>query len=257
MEKAIKILVDNIINILSDNSPTIYLYGSVVLDDFRLGWSDIDILCVTETNITTEQARRLLTLRYELQKSDKTNPYYSIFEGAILSKDALFNNKPSQIVYWGTGKESIKNHYKLDSFSLSEVIDNGKLLYGIDIRNQLKKLIFADLYSDIKLHYETIRNYAQKTSKNIYSFGWLLDIARCIYTLRTGQIISKTAAGKWALKEDICNVSDELKTALKVRENPLQYKDDDYILNLAENLGNTIQKYADVLEAELKGYVNE
>lgn len=28
---------------LADNNPTILLHGSIVLDDFRLGWSDIDM----------------------------------------------------------------------------------------------------------------------------------------------------------------------------------------------------------------------
>ncbi len=142
-----------------------------MLDDFRLGWSDIDILCITQTDITAKQANRLLTLRQELKKSDKANPYYLIFEGVITSGNALFYNKPSQIVYWGTGKETIKTYYNLDSFALTEIIDNGKLLYGNDVRNQFQKPAYEDLYSDIRLHYETIRKYAQKTNKSIFSFG--------------------------------------------------------------------------------------
>ena len=250
-------MIDSIVDILSDNSPSIYLYGSVVLNDFKLGWSDIDILCVTEKEITKKQTDELLFLRRTLQKSDNTNPYYSIFEGAILSENALVNDMPSQIVYWGTNKEDIKNHYNLDSFSLLEIIENGKLLHGNDIRNQIKKPSFENLYSDVKSHYKTIRNFAQNTNRSIYSFGWLLDISRCIYTLRTGKIISKTAAGKWALKNYICNVPDELKMALDVRENPLKYKHDESILDLSENLGISVQKYADVLENELKGVINE
>ena len=71
--------------------------------------------------------------------------------------------------------------------------------------------------------------------------------------MKTGKIISKTVSGKWALKNNICNVPDELKIALDVRENPLKYKKDKCILNTAENLGNAIQKQADVLENELRG----
>ena len=40
-----------------------WLYGSVVLDDFRLGWSDIDLLVLTVSPLTDGQAHRLLTLR--------------------------------------------------------------------------------------------------------------------------------------------------------------------------------------------------
>ena len=44
MQCAIDKMVREISSILSDVKPSIYLYGSSVLDDFKLGWSDIDIL---------------------------------------------------------------------------------------------------------------------------------------------------------------------------------------------------------------------
>ena len=37
-------MTDAIVVILSGNKATVYLYGSVDLDDFKLAWSDIDIL---------------------------------------------------------------------------------------------------------------------------------------------------------------------------------------------------------------------
>ena len=84
-----------------------------------------------------------------------------------------------------------------DSFGMTELLVNSVLLYGNDIRNQLKAPEFSELYADVKHHYETIRKYVQKTERSFYSFGWLLDIARFIYTLRTGKIIAKTDAAEW------------------------------------------------------------
>lgn len=101
-------------------------------------------------------------------------------------------------------------------------------------------------------YYDTIRKYAQKTGRSIYSFGWILDIARCIYTLRTGKIIAKTDAGEWALENNLCPVPDALKTALKVRKAPLEFKKDELMLDYAGMLGEPIQKFADVLKQELK-----
>jgi len=37
--------------------------------------------------------------------------------------------------------------------------------------------------------------------RSMEGYGWLLDTARCIYTLRHHDIIAKTRAGLWALKE--------------------------------------------------------
>jgi predicted nucleotidyltransferase len=58
INQAVEIMKNCIADILEDNQPSIYLYGSVVLDDFKFGWSDIDLLCLTEKPITDEQAVR-------------------------------------------------------------------------------------------------------------------------------------------------------------------------------------------------------
>ena len=82
----------------------------------------------------------------------------------------------------------------------------------------------------------------------------MLDIARCIYTLHTGKIIAKTDAGQWALENNFCHVPDALKTALKVRKSPLEFKKDESTLDYAQTLGELIQKFADVLEKKLEKY---
>ena len=59
---AINTMVREIRSILHGNESSIYLYGSSVLNDFRLGWSDIDILVLTDKQITEEQAQKLVSL---------------------------------------------------------------------------------------------------------------------------------------------------------------------------------------------------
>ena len=103
----------------------------------------------------------------------------------------------------------------------------------------------------MKHHYETIRQYAQSTGRSFYTFGWLLDIARCIYTLRTGRIIAKTAAAEWALENNLCPDADAMQYALTVRRTPLKYKEDNLTFDYAETLAVPIQHFADVLEHEL------
>lgn len=81
----------------------------------------------------------------------------------------------------------------------------------------------------------------------------MLDIARCIYTLRTGKIIEKTAAAEWELKNDLRPDPDALRYALKVRRSPLEYKDDKQTFDYAEMLAKPIQRFADMLERKLRG----
>lgn len=249
---AVNTMVREISGILSDREPSIYMYGSSVLNDFRLGWSDLDILVLTSKQITEEQAKSLVGLRQAMLVDEPDNPYYRSFEGGMLTLDAFLSKKTDRVVYWGTSGERITDSYAFDSFGMAELIESSILLYGKDIRKELKYPTFHELYADVKRHYETIRKYAQSTGRSFYSFGWMLDIARCIYTLRTGKIIAKTDAAEWALENNLCYYPDALRFALKVRRNPLEYKDDKETFDYAETLAEPIQRFADVLENELK-----
>ena len=50
------------------------------------------------------------------------------------------------------GGEKMTNHYVLDSFGMVELIESSVLLYGNDIRTQLKAPEFSELYADVKYH---------------------------------------------------------------------------------------------------------
>jgi len=78
-----------------------------------------------------------------------------------------------------------------------------------------------------------------------------LDIARCLYTIRTGKIIAKTAAFEWTIREKMTPNISVLQRAVEIRKNPHLYKADKGALDRAASLGPHIQEYADVLEAEL------
>lgn len=251
LSEYIKLMTDRITEILSDCEPSVYLYGSVTMDDFKYGWSDIDILVLTQKTITEKQAEELVRLRQKMAEECPDNLYFCLFEGGMLSVSGFMNKTPDRVVYWGTSGQRITDSYTFDSFSMAELLENGILLFGNDIRCGLEYPAYESLRFDVERHYNAIRRYAQTTDRSLYSFGWLLDIARCIYTLRTGKIIAKTKAGEWALKNGICPVSSELEKALSVRKNPTEYLKDVATFDYAETLGPAIQKFADVLEKEL------
>ena len=245
-------MVWEISHILADGDPTIYLYGSSALNDFRLGWSDIDILVLTEKQISESQANLLVNLRRTMLADEPDNLYYRSFEGAMLTRSAFLANADDRVIYWGTSGERITDRYLLDGFGKTELIESSVLLYGKDIRKELRYPDLHELYADVNRHYKTIRKYAQSTGRNFCSFGWLLDISRCIYTLRTGKIISKTKAAEWALQNNLCPDVHALTTALNVRKCPLKYRYDKDTFDYAETLGEVVQRFADVLEKELK-----
>lgn len=242
LNEAIQIMVDEIVSVLADNKPTIYLFGSVVLDDFKLGWSDIDIVVLTEHEIAEKQANTLVELRQALLERYPDNPYFRLFEGGMLSKDAFLNGKNERTVYWGTSGQRITDGFKLDSFAVAELLDCGMLLCGTDIRGQMTYPTYTQMRDGIASHISAARKYG-------IVVGWLLDIARGIYTLRAGKIIAKTAAGEWALENGLCPDTDAMQLAVRNRKEPLCFTKEQNIDNAA------IQRFADIIDAEFTATV--
>ncbi len=72
------------------------------------------------------------------------------------------------------------------------------------------------------------------------AFGWL------------SQNDAKTAVDDWALENELCPVPEALRLAVKMRRAPLEYGEDQGILELAETFEEPVQRFADVLERELR-----
>lgn len=227
-----------------------WIYGSAVSNDFRMGWSDIDIVALVNKPISESQAKRLLMLRQDMLKAEPDNPYYRSFEGVIANLNEYRNQSFQRLVYWGTSSQKITGRYAPDAFSLFELAKYGMPIYG-DKAWVLPAPSREELVNAVHSHYDTIRKYAVKTGESLYSCGWLLDIARCIYTLRYDDIISKTQAGIWALEEHLFSDETPLRKTIEIRQHPLSFKNREDIKLWLKELGPVVQIYADVLEREL------
>lgn len=228
-----------------------WLYGSAAMEDFRLGWSDIDFVALINGPISENQAQSVLMLRQDMLKAEPQNLYFRSFEGVIASLDEYRSRSFQRLVYWGTSGQRITDRYTPDAFSLFELAN-----YGIPLCSSKAWILPAPgrdtLVSAVRSHYETIRKCAVQTDESLYSCGWLLDIARCIYTLRHNDVISKTRAGLWALEEHLFSDEVPLRKTVEIRQHPLSFKGKQDIKLWLKGLGPVVQQYADVLEHELK-----
>ena len=246
---AINTMAVSIQRILADCSPSIYLYGSVTADDYQHGWSDIDLLVLTRDTIPAQQAEELLELRQQLCTNDPDTPHYRLFEGGMLDLGSFLTGEDTLVVYWGTTGQRIKAGHAFSSFDMISLLQSGQLLLGKDVRRHLEMPDFAAVQNDIAAHLDAIREHG-KGSRSIYAYGWLLDIARGLYTLVNGQVTSKTAAAQWVLDQRLCPCPAELSMALTVRRQPKLIQDES-VLAYAEGLTEAIQRFAIVLEKAL------
>ena len=247
---SIKRMTDRIVSILGDVH-SIWLYGSITLNDFRPGWSDIDILVLSNAPVTAYQAQELVGLRQVMLETEPENPYYRSFEGVIADRNEHLTGSFSRLVYWGTSGQKITDCFQQDIFSSYELSKYGISVYGENDRSIFAEPSPAELKSAVKQHYESIRRFAVQTDERLYSCGWLLDIARCVYTLRFNDVIAKTQAGLWALKEHIFADEEPLKKAVEIRLSPAVYKEKEDVKQWLKGLGPVVQQYADLLERKL------
>ena len=89
ISSAIARMTGEIVSVLDGDVYGVWLYGSVVMDDFRPGWSDIDFVALARGTLSESQAERLLTLRQEMLGREPGNPYYRSFEGVIAGSPGL------------------------------------------------------------------------------------------------------------------------------------------------------------------------
>ena len=251
MFRAITRMMNETASITAGRMYGAWLYGSAALDDFQLGWSDIDFVVLTEEPISEKQAEKLLMLRQDMQEKEPDNRYYRSFEGVIANLNEFRSQSFQRLVYWGTSGQRITDRYTPDAFSLFELAKYGKPIYGSNAWI-LPAPDIEELISAVRIHYEAIRKYAVETNESLYSCGWLLDIARCIYTLRHHDVIAKTQAGIWALEEHLFPDETPLRKTIEIRQHPLFFKDREDIKLWLKGLGPVVQNYADVLEQELQ-----
>jgi len=248
MEQSIEIMVNRITSILKDNKPSIFLFGSVVLDDFKLGWSDIDFICLTEKAITNKQANELVNLRQTLLAEYPGDKYFRLFEGQMLTLQAFLNNDEDTVIYWGTSGQRLTNHGGLCPFSTIELLESGRLLFGNDFRHLISYPTRTEIIEAIKQVYENISKYGIEYP----GCGWLLDIARCLYTLKTNKVIAKTKAGEWVIEENLCPDTSVMEKVVEIRKNPLELKNSEETKQWDKTLAPYTQKFLDILKAELE-----
>ena len=246
---AINTMAMSIARILADAQPSIYLYGSVTAEDFRPGWSDVDLLVLTQEPITEAQSAALVNLRQTLAARDPDTPHYRLFEGGMLDLGSFLTGGETRVVYWGTTGERIKSTHDFSAFDRMSLLQTGQLLLGRDLRRHIEMPEYDEVVTTVAAHTRTIREHG-RGARSIYTYGWLLDIARCIYVLVNGRPITKTAAAQWALDERVCPCPAELSMALMVRRQP-ELIQDESVLSYAEGLTEAIQSFAALLEKAL------
>ena len=242
MYESIDIATQEIENIIGANSPSMYLYGSVVLNDFRMGISDINILCITKTAISNSQAKQLISLKQTLVEEEIGNPYFKLLVIDFVSLDTCMGKTEDPVVHWGTDGACMMDSFRLDSYAIIELLEHGQLVYGGDIRYLMNYPEPSYLIEDTKLYLENTKqnSFAKKDAANT-----ILHVLTKLHVLKTGMVASKSDAAIWAIAENVIPNSDVLKQLLEMRLQSLPIPQNKEVKNYLENY---LDSFYDLLE---------
>jgi hypothetical protein len=136
-----------------------------------------------------------------------------MIEGAVLPVpmlDPLVNGKA---LWWGTSGERFWERNKLGWLVLKVIRDNGKVIWGEDIRSKIPIISQENLIKDIKAFTQSLKDHGR--GGGLHSVDWLLTAARELLLLKEGRFSSKSQAADWGY---IHAKGDWRKLLLKAKE---------------------------------------
>lgn len=189
----------------------LYLLGSLALDDFQEGSSDIDFAAVVNVPIDERIAETLAHLHTTIAAQDlpsfdgfyverrrldtapgsETSTHF-VVDGKFYRDVACFECNPAIWLLWSTQGITVLGP---DPVTLDLVVDASELR-----RFQLQNLstYWAGWIASVT---EQVRQKSSDADVDAQVISWgVLGVGRIAYTLNTGQIASKSQSGEWLLR---------------------------------------------------------
>lgn len=191
---------------LGDAFVGMYLYGSLALGDFNPRSSDIDFLVATTAEVTAAQLGALQAMHLRLAAG--RTKWARELEGSYIPLKALRRYQPPDTrhphIDRGSPSLQVEQHdtdWIVQRFSLRE---HGVTLAGPPIQTLIDPIPPDELRQgvrDLLWWWELQLSDTSRVETPAYQVYAILSMCRIRYTLRHGDILSKPAAARWALKE--------------------------------------------------------
>ncbi|MBP3604172.1 MAG: DUF4111 domain-containing protein [Lachnospiraceae bacterium] len=201
VNKIIEKLMSGHKNIFGDRMIGFYLYGSLVWGDFDITTSDIDTLCVIASEVTLDEIEKLRTMHEEIvcenpQWRNRIEVHYAPIDGLKNFRTMPFKmgnispGEPLHII--DSGKDWIDEWYCVQEYAIT--------LYGIDKNKVIPHIEKQEFIQMICKYAQSFRERIRTCKESCYSQAYaILTLCRALYTVRTGEQISKPAAARWAM----------------------------------------------------------
>lgn len=209
--KNINLIVEELIEEIEKSIPgflqDFYIYGSLSLDAFQNGFSDIDFIALINQHPTDDELQRLKDIHKHTQRKFSD----TMLDGYYLVKEEIEGENQRVIPshYFSEGKFNGKRSFSKDSIDAFQLKKYGIIIkgqgvdYSVDfdivLKNQKDNIntYWQNWLDDCK-RFPSINYLGSFVS--IRSIEWgVLGVTRLFYTIREKDMTSKVGAGEYAL----------------------------------------------------------
>lgn len=248
-------LLSNIQVVLGRNFRGMYLHGSLALGDFAPDRSDIDVVVVTETEVTQEQFEALRSMHARFNAS--SSPWATEVEAAYIPRDALRRYDPANASHPHIvrGDETLViEHFHTDWIVQRAILrEHGVIVAGpaphtlIDpVDPQSLRRAVADIATSWLEPEFLAAGEPVALRQRGYQPYMVLTLCRMLYTLEFGTVVSKPAAARWAQQAlDQC-WDDLIEPALAWRKDHQHMPRDDEVDRTLALIEHTVERCREV-----------
>ena len=185
--------------LLGGNFVGIYLYGSLTQRAFNPRRSDIDCVVVTRRKLTDAQFRRIGAW---LRKFQSSNPWTARLQMSFLIRDRVLTGNASACLYqFGRWKRSRSDG---NPIIWVNILESGIVLRGPRPESFVpaitREILFEALKREVGYLREELVEKRQSKWRDVpfYRSYAVLTLCRILYTRKTGKVVSKPRAARWA-----------------------------------------------------------
>jgi predicted nucleotidyltransferase len=225
VNEILNFLFSSIREILAGQFVGMYLFGSLANGGFD-EYSDIDVLIVTDGEISASTFSALKELHKQINELD--SPRANQIEASYIPQEALRRFDPGNKLHphmdRGDGEALHMMSHESDWIIQRHTLrERGIVITGPSLRDLIDPVSLSELRQAVAdvlpLWVDPILKEPSLINQRGYQSYCVLTLCRMLYTLEHGQILSKSAAVKWAMENLHSKWKPLIEQALIGRQN--------------------------------------
>jgi predicted nucleotidyltransferase len=248
VDKIVNILLTDVKEILGDQLIGMYLHGSLANGGFD-EHSDIDVIFVTDGPISMEKFEALQQMHEQISLIDSR--WSDQLEVSYIPKDAMRRFDPSNnkhpMIERGRGEKLRMVPHESDWIVERHIArERGIVVLGPDPKTLIDPVTPSDLRKAVAngmpLWLNPILANPSEIHRRGYQSFFVLSLCRMLYTLKHGDVLSKSAAAEWAKSNLDYKWTPLIERALIGRQNPDEEATDEDIQGTLDMMRFALQQ---------------